>query len=231
MKRVNHLVHNMKDTHPFSTSAAGPSTPQEKPRHHRRAEGSMSSSSKGDKASEKRPRGPEPMRLQRRFLHEISSGEEEQGCDQDSSQEEDVGASVGTPSGSDGEVFQEKAATGKLCKVHPKGPSQKTLLHYCGKQEKSDKRRASGAFRPGGLVNPGRPGVARSINAAKARIQQCNEWWDSKFRKVTRTSLPTTKAPRPTTTSQRAHASKCSFPLASSSTQHTRCIGGSSGHS
>lgn len=165
------------------------------------------------------------MRPKRRRLHEISSGEEEHGPDRDSCQEEDVEVSS-MPSESDSEALVTRSSHsaapratgsgGKASRVHPEGPSQKTMLHYCGKQDRHDKqldkRRTSGAFRPGGLQNPGRPGVARSINAAQGRIQQCNEWWDSKFRKLTRTSLPPAKAPRPPRTSKQARSSKCCFP-------------------
>ena len=40
----------------------------------------------------------------------------------------------------------------------------------------------------------GRPGVTRSINKARENIKASNEWYQTKFQAVTRTSLPVVKA-------------------------------------
>ena len=53
-------------------------------------------------------------------------------------------------------------------------------------------RTARGAF--AGLVNPGRPGIARTINSAKDRVQAVAQWWTVKFCTLTRATLPPSKA-------------------------------------
>ena len=53
---------------------------------------------------------------------------------------------------------------------------------------------ATGAFAPGAMAGAGKPGVTRTINSCRAHIRDIMDWWTTKFAKLTRTSMPASKA-------------------------------------